>query len=288
MNKQFSRLFALAIVTIFTLSCSPTRFVKQGFGGNSYKKLSAEDKQLADTLIKKVLDNEGLYTVIGRLKPMSSVTELYLKISTADTLRRGDSEIIDTTSADLKNLKRYQRVVNSLHFGDLNFMISPYRLTQKDMRPMQISVHRRSLVDSLLKAEQSFFGQFGFVPGTQPEILINTTEYEHKYQRFRAYGYLFGYPEHAVDFFTEASISTDKTGVFVKRDFFQIPVHSATKGHFVYAVPQGYSVSTLDSTILNRANFNLSQYQTIRQKFQRADGSVHYYRLLKKLIKSER
>ncbi|WP_378988533.1 hypothetical protein [Pedobacter lithocola] len=248
--------------------------------------MSQTDKQLADTLIKKVLDNEGLFTVVSGLKPMSSVTELYLKITTADTLRRGDRRITDTTSEDLKKLKRYQQIVNSLNFGDLKFMISPYRITQKDSRPIQITVNRRSLVDSLLKAEQSFFGQFGFVPGTSPEILVNTTEYEHKYNRFRAYGYLFGYPEHAVDFFTVASISNDKTGVFVKRDFFQIPVFSAIRGHFVYAVPQGYKPDEVDSTILNRAKFYLLQYEKVRKKFQRADGSVEYYKLLKKLIKN--
>lgn len=101
---------------------------------------------------------------------------IYLKITTADTLRRENSEITDTASADLKKLKQDQKVVNSLKFGDLKFMISPYRLTQKEMRPMQISIHRQSLIDSLLKAVQSFFGQFGFVPGTSSEILVNTTE----------------------------------------------------------------------------------------------------------------
>ncbi|MGF1925228.1 MAG: hypothetical protein ACQUHE_13710, partial [Bacteroidia bacterium] len=255
---------------------------------HTYTRLSLPDRQLADTLIKKVLDNEGLFTVTGKLKPMSSVTEMYLKISTGDTLRRGSSVITDTSSEDLKKLKRYQHVVNALKFGDLNFMISPYRINQKDTRAMQISVNRRSLIDSLLKAEQSFFGQFGFVPGSSPELLINTTEYEHKYQRFRAYGYLFGYPEHAVDFFTEASISNDKTGVFVKRDFLQIPVFSAVKGHFVYAVPQEYKPAEIDTSILNRANFHLLRYQGLRKKFERADGSIKYFQLLKKLVKNER
>lgn len=277
-------MFTVAIVMV---SCGSTR-ITQLNGQVPYKKLSIDDKQLADTLIKRVLDNEGLYTVMGRLKPMSSVTELYLNITTGDTLARGNRKITDTASDDLKKLKQYQKVVNSLKFGDLKFMISPYRMNQKEMRPMQISIHRQSLVDSLIKAEQSFFGQFGFVPGTSAEILVNTTEYEHKYNRFRAYGYLFGYPEHAVDFFTEASISNDKTGVFVKRDFFQIPVFSAAKGHFVYAVPLGYRSTVIDSTILNRAKFSLAVYEQMRKKFQRNDGSIQYYKLLKKLIRSER
>lgn len=280
MKVQFLKLFAVFVMAILSVSCSTTKH------HNTYKRLSVADRQLADTLLKKVLDREGLFTVIGRLKPMSSVTELYLKLTTADTLKRGQSKITDTTSEDLKKLKRYQQIVSALNFGDVKLIISPYRITQKDNRLMQISICRKSLADSLLTAQQQFFGQFGFVPGTSPEILINTTEYEHKYQRFRAYGYLFGYPEHAVDFFTAASIENDKTGVFVKRDFFQIPVFNAERGHFVYAVPQGYKATEMDSAILNRAKYNLSRYKTIRQKFERADGSVQYYKLMKKLLRS--
>lgn len=266
-------------------SCSSTRFSAQKFDNSSYANLSQQDKQLADTLIKKVLDNEGIYTVISGLKPMSSVTELYLDIAAVDTLLRGNAKITDTASEDLKKLKRYQRIVNTLNFGDLRFMISPYRAHQKKQRTMQISVHRKSLVDSLLLADQSFFGQFGFVPGTSPEILINTTEYEHKHNRFRAYGHLFGYPEHAVSFFTEASISESRTGEFVKRDFLQLPVFSSQTGRFVYAVPKGYKAAIVDHNIANRAKYALASYQAERSRYARKDGSVRYYELLLSLLK---
>lgn len=281
MNKNIAYLFLVHIV--FLTACAVVKPAKE-INGN-YTQLSKEDKKLADTLIKKVLDNEGLYTIVGGLKPMSSVTELYLDIATADTLLRGSNYVTDTASKDLKKLKRYQHIVNTLQFGDLRFMISPYKVTYKTQRVMQITVHRKSLVDSLLRVNQSFFGQFGFVPGTSPEILINTTEYEHKYNRFRAYGYLFGYPEHAVTFFTDASISQSKTGTFVKRDFLEIPVFSSEKGHFVYAVPKEYKTTPLDSNIINRAKYHLVRYKEERKNYQRNDGSVRYYDLLMKLIR---
>jgi hypothetical protein len=289
--KSYLRLLILITTAILAVSCSTTRntsFDNQPLKSGSYTSLSTEDKKIADTLIKKVLDNEGLYTVIGGLKPMSSVTDLYLDIAAADTLLRGNAKITDTASEDLKKLKRYQRIVNILKFGDLRFMISPYKVNQKKQRAIQISVHRKSLIDSLLNVNQSFFGQFGFVPGTSPEILVNTTEYEHKFNRFRAYGYLFGYPEHAVTFFTEASITSEKTGEFVKRDFLQIPVFSANRGRFVYAVPKEYKPSGTDAVMLSRAEYALSKYQRERLRFTRKDGSVRYYDLLKKLVKNDR
>lgn len=275
----------ICLVSTFFISCGTPKYTINQTAQTAYQKLSLADRELADTLIKKVLDNEGLYTVISGLKPMSSVTELYLNIAAKDTTLRGLRDITDTSTVDFQKLKKYQQLVNTLQFGDLHFMISPYKMTQKEQRGMQISVYRKSLVDSLLHANQSFFGQFGFVPGTKPEILINTTEYEHLYNRFRAYGYLFGYPEHAVTFFTEAAISERKTGTFVKRDFFQIPVFSGIKGRFVYAVPKDYQTTPLDSAILKRANYFLSKYQIERSKYTRPNGTVNYYQLLQKLNK---
>lgn len=277
------QLISLISITLLTASCSSIRVSDNTQYKNSYLNLSIEDKQLADTLIKKVLDNEGIYTVISGLKPMSSVTELYLEIAAEDTLLRGKAKVTDTNSKDINKLNRYQRILNTLKFGDLRFMISPYRANQKKQRVMQISVHRKSLIDSLLHADQSFFGQFGLIPGTSPEILVNTIEYEDKYNRFRGYGYLFGYPEHAVTFFTDASISESKTGLFVKRDFLEIPVFSPGKGHFVYAVPKEYKGNQIDSNILKRAKYYLLQYRALRKKYQRRNGSVRYYDLLVRL-----
>lgn len=275
----------ICLISTFFISCGTRQYVIHPTAKIAYQQLSLADRQLADTLIKKVLDNEGLYTVISGLKPMSSVTELYLNIAAKDTTLRGSRVITDTTTADFQKLKKYQHLINTLQFGDLNFMISPYKITQKEQRGIQISVYRRSLVDSLVNANQPFFGQFGFVPGTKPEILINTTEYEHPYNRFRAYGYLFGYPEHAVTFFTDAAISERKTGTFVKRDFFQIPVFSGKKGRFVYATPKDYQTIPTDSSILKRANYFLAKYETERLKYTRPDGTVKYYELLQKLNK---
>lgn len=277
------KLLICLIGVLLIAACRTPRFAAI----KAYKNLSTEDKGLADTLIMKALDNEGLFTVLGQLKSMSSVSSLQLSLAQKDSSIKGARNVTDINSADLKKLKKYQRVVNALQFGDLKFIILPFKISQNGQRNIQINLYRQSLVDSLIIANQTFYGQFGFVSGTQPEILINSTEYESKYDRFRSYGYLFGYPEHAVNFFVDAAISNDKTGVFVKRNFFQIPVHSNQKGHFVYALPLDSKPGPVDSALYKRAEHNLKLYRNIRQKYLRPDSSVKALPLIKKLMKAD-
>jgi hypothetical protein len=278
--KQKLLIFTVGILLI--AACSSTRYgAKQ-----AYKKLSPEEKGIADTLIMKALDNEGLYTVLGQLKSMSSVSNLQLSVAQKDSSVKGARQVSDVNSADIQKLKKYQRVVNALNFGDLKFILSPFKINSKGQRNIQINLYRKSLIDSLVNANQSFYGQFGFVGDTQAEILINTTEYESSYDRFRSYGYLFGYPEHAVSFFVEAAISNDKTGVFVKRNFFQIPVHSNLKGHFVYAMPLDSKPGPIDSAIYKRAEHSLKTYHKLRNVYMRPDSSVKAFALINKLLKT--
>lgn len=279
MNSKFQ--YCIIVVLLIT-SCSAPRFTVN----KAYKKLSTEEKSIADTLIMKALDNEGLYTVLGRLKSMSTVRDLRLSIAQKDSSIKGAASVTDINSSDLLKLKKYQRVVNALDFGDLKFIMSPFKISQNGQRYIQINLYRRSLIDSLISVNQSFYGQFGFVSGTQAEILINTTEYESKYDRFRSYGYLFGYPEHAVNFFVDASISNDQTGVFVKRNFFQIPVHSNLKGHFVYAMPLDSKPGLIDSAIYKRAEHSLNIYRSLRKEYMKPDSSFKAFALLNKLLKT--
>lgn len=276
----------LIFLSFFILSCGSQRYIASA-PGRAYEKLDAADKILADTLIMKALDNEGLYTVTGRLKPMSSVTDLQLIIAQKDSTLKGTRDITDLNSKDLAKLKRYQRVVNALQFPDLKFIIAPYRITNGNKRLMHINLYRPSLIDSLVRANQTFYGQFGIVNDSQPEIIISLTEYESAYERFRSYGYLFGYPEHAVSFFVNASITSDQTKQFVQRDFFQIPVYSNKTGHFVYALPKGTKPGITDSVLYKRAAFYLEKYRLMRKQNVQKNRLLKPYQLLKDLQRKD-
>ena len=105
-------------------------------------------------------------------------------------------------------------------------------------------------------------------------------EFEERNDRYRAYGYLFGYPEHAVNFFVEASISEKETGEFVTRDFFSIPVAVGKTGYFTYATPKGYTPIEVDSAIYRAAVSTLDQYISLKPKYSDIDGEVDAVRLI--------
>jgi len=272
------------LILIFLSACSSTKQLKLNDKRSAYSQLSVNDKQLADTLLKYAMENEGLFTLSGRIKPMSSVYDLRFLLAQKDSTLKGKATVADVNSKDYQRVMQYQRVVNALQFGDVCFVFHPFKITYDGYRNASINVYRQSLVDSLVKANASFYGQFGFVPGTPAPMLIAVTEYEKNYDRFRSYGNLFGYPAHAVDFFVQAAIHNDEKKEFVKRDFFNMPVFSRENGRFVYAIPKDSKPGTLDLAIKERAATVLVNYKLLREKFTDQQGKVAYYPLFVRLL----
>jgi hypothetical protein len=232
------------------------------------------DTALADSLLTLGFENEALYTLIADLKPMSTICDISLPLARTDSA--GVHAAIDPSQkqAHLDKLTRWQTVLDALETADVGFMIHPFRQAYDGKRVMQISAYRRSRMRQLIADNQAFFGQWGFVPGSDPELVIHTIEYENAADRWRGYGYLFGYPRYAVDFFVEAGQSQAKTKQFVKRDFFQIPVASGKAGHFTYAMPKGQKPSEIDSTLYRQASAVLTRYQQLRPRYVQPDGRL--------------
>ena len=139
---------------------------------------------------------------------------------------------------------------------------------------MEIYVIRKSLFAKKIQQFQSFFGQWGFTPSTNPSVVLSVIEYESKWDRNRAYGYLFGYPAHAVDFFVEASKTqfADISKKLVPRNFFEIPVFAGEKGHFTYAIPKSYIPTNIDSSIYTNAINTLNKYKNTSSQFLTKNG----------------
>ncbi len=245
--------------------------------------LSPEIVFLLDSMLQEGLDHEALYTLLGRIKPMSSVATFTFPLANADTAAKRSATVLDARRHRpyLDSLRRIQRALNALRIPDIKFVMVPYKATYDDRRIMQVSAVRISLLDSVLKTQERFFGQFGLVPGADPDVVVNTIEYEDRYERLRGYGYLFGYPPYAVDFFVEAFHRSDTSGQHVERDFFQIPVHAREDGHFVYAIPKGHCpTADVDSVLYHRAASVLQAYREARPKYLNADSTLRASRLL--------
>jgi hypothetical protein len=252
---------------------------------SALESLAPDDRKLADSLLTLALDHEALYTLWGHVKPISDVATFTFRIARPLTVSSGTASVVDANSPAamqaIQQLRRLQRVVNAMNFGDVRFFIHPFKRADSLKRFVQVAVLRKSSLEACLRRNQAFFGQFGFVPESDAVSVVMATEYEDKYERYRGYGYLYGYPEHAVTFFVEASRTQDSTKEFVKRDFFQIPTWSGKQGHFVYAVPKGYLAGELDSTLYHAASKVLSDYRALRPPFMNADSSLRAVELLK-------
>ncbi len=241
------------------------------------------DKLLLDSILQQGLDSEALYTLLAPIKPMSSVVSFSFSPANPDSTKRLESDILtdDSVVQHLERLEQIQRVLNKLDLPDLKFVLVPYRSGYTKNRGIQVNVIRVSALDSLLATKKSFFGQFGLVPGADPAVVLAVNEYEKRYERLRGYGYLFGYPDYAVDFFVTAAFHADSTGILVERGFFQIPTFSRDEGHFVYAYPKDYSPTSLDSALYRRAREVLDQYKSLRPHYLRKDSSLRALQLLK-------
>lgn len=260
------KIFLFISFAVLLAACSSTRKA-QGYSSSDY------DKALADSVLAYALDHEALYTLADTLKPISSVK--FLRYAIAKDSMLGDGDVAVTTKDSLlQKLERYQKVCTALSGGDWQFVLMPFERTEKAIRNMEIYVVRKSVFQKKLAAYQSFFGQWGFTPSANPSVVLPVVEYESRWDRNRAYGYLFGYPSYAVDFFVEAQKTQDKDTAhkLVTRDFFAIPVYAGKQGYFTYAIPKGQQPFASDSALYNKATATLERYKIIREKYVTQTG----------------
>ncbi len=252
----------LIFIFAFLVACKTTQLPQ------NQAKSEVSNRILADSVLAYALDHEALYTLIDTLKPMSSVKFLRFAVAKDSTQKDGDYQI--TTKDSLLNIiEKYQKICQDLSKDDWQFIMIPFARTEKSTRNIEIYVVRKSVFAKKIRQYQAFFGQWGFTPSTNPAVVLAVVEYESKWDRNRAYGYLFGYPAHAVDFFVEAqkiqNASPDKK--FVPRDFFPIPVFVQEKGYFTYATPKGYKPVEVDNNLFKAATQTLEKYKAVRNKF---------------------
>lgn len=249
--------FAVAI--FFTIaSCNTTKHSIN----KAFRSVSKTEKNLADSILLTALDHEALYPLIDTLKPMSSVQFYRLPLLSNNEVQKDSA---------YKVLNTLQNIANKLSVADWQFILQPFERSDSIYKSLELYVIRKSKLQQLLTKQLTFYQSIGITPNALPATVLAITEYELKYNRWRSYGYLFGYPDYAVDFFVAAGKGQDSTKEFVKRDFFQIPVYAGDSGHFTYAIPKGHLPGKADSTIYYLAAATLEKYKVTRSQYQ--DGN---------------
>ncbi len=279
------KVVALAIL-ILSISCASTKQVYQDNKNLwNISSLSKEEMKMANDILTYGLEHEALYTLLDTLKPISSLGfALSYEIAKDSTMKDGDKAIVDlssdSTQLAFQELIRWNNVTKALSNDEFTFLLIPYKQPWKGKRNLQLLVVRNSVFSKKISQKAAFFGQWGFTANADPNTVLTTIEYESRNDRYRAYGYLFGYPEHAVDFFVTASISQEETGEFVKRNFFSMPVEAGNSGYFTYAIPQDYTPTRIDSVIYNKAKDRLSNFIELKPKYQKSNGGLDAIRLV--------
>ncbi len=282
---NIKQVFITLIAVTLIVSCGINSKLPQ----NPYvtASLSETQQKKIDSILGRALDHEALYTIAGKIKPMSSVASFRFPIANTDSTRYSVADVlhIEEKGKYLDKIAELQLLTNSLQYPDLKFILLPFKSAYKGIRYLDLNVIRISLLDSLLNAKASFFGQFGLVPGTDPAIVLAAIENANRYERLRGYGYLFGYPDYAIDFFVEASVEQDATKKLPERNFFQIPSYSRKDGTFVYAYPKDHTPDQVDSTLYYRAKEVLEVYSGIRNNYLNPDSTLQAGKLLMDLHK---
>ncbi|MBB4035344.1 hypothetical protein GGR21_001233 [Dysgonomonas hofstadii] len=279
---------SIVLAFLFLVACNTAKDIHTSGSDNSV--LNAYERHLIDSILQCGLDNEALFTLLGDIKPMSSLVTFTFPVANTDSAKRVDGNVLNrsTHGMYLDRMQTIQEAVNKLNIPDLQFIMVPYISSRGNKRTIQLSVVRKSSLDKLLKEKESFYGQFGLVPGTDPVVVVTAIEGNGKFERWRGYGYLFGYPDYAVDFFNQAAIDSEKQGETAKRNAFRIPTYNPKYSNFVYTYPIDHvPTADVDSVLYHRSVKILEEYKNIRNNYLNADSSVQSYRLLRDYYKSK-
>lgn len=249
--------------------------------------MSQDEWRTVNKILQLGLDREALYTLVDSIKPMSSlVVRSYPIANTDSTLKASGNVVPPADEKYIDSIAYLQNALNKLNLPDLKIVAVPYKNSGGKKLLLQLSAIRISSLNKLLADKKRFFGQFGLVPGADPYLVVSTIENADKYERFRGYGYLFGYPDYAVDFFVHSAQSTEGQSRVAPRKFFNIPAYAGSKGYFVYAYPDNEKPTVaVDSILYYKAEKTLQQYRSIRNQYLEKDSSLNALKLLQTLRK---
>lgn len=230
-----------------------------------FERLPEALRPKAEAMLLQALDGEALYTIAGGLKPMSSGFV---------------SSSFKVGAPDLADAEATRQVLSAWTCGgEIAAGLHHFAAVYQGARSMEAVVFHRPALRDLLVRHASYFSPFGLSPSSDPMEVVMTVEYAGATPRLRGYGYLFGYPDYAVDFFAQASetqrLEEEKTGkgTLVPRDFFSL---STVRGErrFVYAVPKGHEPNDADRALKAAADTLYADYAARRARHIKGDSAA--------------
>ncbi len=209
------------------------------------------DQLLEQKLVLRALDRGPIFTLLGDLKPMS--TDIW-------------QVPLDSPDLDLGMVDRVRRIMSVFNdertYGDV--ITITHTLKNQQKRELQAVVFDRVALATTIERHPDYFGKYGITESSHPLHVAVTIEHLPTLDRERGYGYLFGYPDHAVDFFCNARRKWTQTGEFVKRDF--VTINTFGPNGIVWAVPEGKKTHPENQRFVARADQINDVYRELRKK----------------------
>lgn len=236
--------------------------------------LPKEQQEEAKEMLLKMFESEALMTLVGDLKPMSSGSWMTLRI--------------DVTSAPAQRIEDLLKIASALRVGnDIETVFAPFTRVFEGKRFIEGFVFRRSNFRKVVSQYPTEFGYFGITPSMPFASILGLIDGESTPERSRAYGLLFGYPKHAVDFFVQAETSQRETKEFVKRDFWTVPVYADKSNRFVYAIPKDAKPNETDLKIKEHVTKVVAEFTKRRAKYEK-NGKVDILNLARDWYKGSK
>lgn len=163
--------------------------------------------------------------------------------------------------------------------GEIAAGLHHFAAVYQGSRSLEAVVFHRPALQALLGRHAAFFAPYGLSPSSDPMEVVMTVEYAPASPRLRGYGYLFGYPDYAVDFFVTAAetqrLEEEKTGTgtLVPRDFVSLQTARGER-RFVYAVPKGHEANEADRALKTAADALYAEYAGRRARHVTGDSAA--------------
>lgn len=239
-----------------------------------FERLPAVLRTRAEALLLKALDGEALYTIASDIKPMSSgFVSMQIKVA----------------APDVAEAEAVRQILAAWTCGDrLIARLHHFSAVYDGARPLEGVVFNTHAMRAMIGRRASFFAPYGITPSADPTEALLAIEYDQTTARLRGYGYFFGYPEYAVDFFAKAADDEKATKQFTARDFVSLPTVSGER-RFVYAVEKDHQQNDADRALAARVNVVYQDYVARRKKHIGAQGAAGVLALVREwLPKSNR
>lgn len=239
--------------------------------------LSPEKRKPAEELLLKALDSEALFTIVGGVKPMSSGFANFR----FDIREPSDGPKRKERTDALRSIDDTRAIFETWRCGD-NILAEVQHFSRAfdGKRSADAVVFDRAALRKMLVDRSHFFSRWGVTQNTHPLSVLYAVETADATPRFAGYGYLFGYPDYAVEFFVDAANKEEFTGRFVERSFYSIETFAGKTNRFVYAVPKGHAERSEDAALKKRAEYVLSEYRARRERYI-GDGKAGVVELLR-------